>query len=115
VPRVPNLVQALEGLKKAGVWVVGTVVNGGMTPWAADLAGPTCLVLGAEDAGLRPLLAKTCDFLVSLPMKGHVASLNVAAVAAVLCYEAVRQRRLQGPVGSEEKTQRGIDFRAPRT
>jgi 23S rRNA (guanosine2251-2'-O)-methyltransferase len=115
VARVSNLVQALETLKKSGVWVVGTVVRGGLSPWATDLAGPTCVVLGAEDAGLRPLVARTCDFLVSLPMKGRVASLNVAAVAAVLCYEAIRQRGLQAPAGAvAEKLQKGIDFSKPR-
>src|SRR6185437_14156275 len=48
-------VQALEALKKSGVWIIGTSLRGGLTPWAVDLAGPVCLVLGAEDAGLRPL------------------------------------------------------------
>jgi 23S rRNA (guanosine2251-2'-O)-methyltransferase len=93
VARVTNLVHALETLKSAGIWVVGSVVSGGRAPWDTDLSGPLCLVLGGEGGGLRPLVARTCDFLVTLPMKGRLASVNVSAAAAVLCYEVVRQRR----------------------
>jgi 23S rRNA (guanosine2251-2'-O)-methyltransferase len=92
VARVPNLVQSLEILKKEGVWLMGTVVRGGVAPWDADLTGPVCLVLGAEGEGLRPLIARTCDFLLTVPMRGRLGSLNVAAVAAVVCYEVLRQR-----------------------
>ena len=92
VARVTNLVQSLEALKKQGVWIVGAVTRGGVSPWAADLSSPVCLVLGGEGEGLRPLVARTCDRLLTLPMKGRLESLNVAAVAAVLCYEVVRQR-----------------------
>jgi 23S rRNA (guanosine2251-2'-O)-methyltransferase len=90
--RVTNLVQALEVLKKKGVWIIGTTPRGGVSPWDADLRMPVCLVLGGEEGGLRPLVAKTCDLLLTLPMKGKLDSLNVAAVAAVACYEVVRQR-----------------------
>ena len=92
VARVTNLVQSLEALKKEGVWIIGTVAHGGMSPWTADLSGPLCLVLGGEGEGLRPLVARTCDLFLTLPMKGKLGSLNVAAAAAVLCYEVVRQR-----------------------
>lgn len=92
VARESNLVNALEVLKEQGVWIVGSVPAGGQLPWALDLSGPLCLVLGGEGEGLRPLVAKTCDFLVTLPMKGQIASLNVSAAAAVLCYEVLRQR-----------------------
>jgi len=92
VARVTNLVQSLEALKKEGVWIIGTVAHGGMSPWTADLSGPLCLVLGGEGEGLRPLVARTCDLFLTLPMKGRLGSLNVAAAAAVLCYEVVRQR-----------------------
>jgi 23S rRNA (guanosine2251-2'-O)-methyltransferase len=93
VARVTNLVHALDTLKSAGIWIVGSVVSGGRAPWDTDLSGPLCLVLGGEGGGLRPLVARTCDFLVTLPMKGRLASVNVSAAAAVLCYEVVRQRR----------------------
>ena len=92
VARETNLVQALEELKKQGVWTVGAVPTGGKIPWEMDLTGPLCLVLGGEGEGLRPLVARSCDFLTSLPMRGRLGSLNVSAAAAVLCYEVLRQR-----------------------
>jgi len=63
-----------------------------VAPWAADLSGPLCLVLGGEGEGLRPLVARACDILLSIPMAGQVGSLNVSAAGAVLCYEVARQR-----------------------
>jgi 23S rRNA (guanosine2251-2'-O)-methyltransferase len=92
VAREANLVQSLEVIKKEGVWTIGAVPGGGRLPWETDLAGPICLVLGGEGEGLRPLVARTCDLLVSLPMRGRLGSLNVSAAAAVLCYEVLRQR-----------------------
>jgi len=96
VARVTNLVQTLEILKKDGIWIIGTTPRGGASPWATDLCGPLCLVLGGEEGGLRSLVARTCDLLLTLPMKGKLESLNVSAVAAVLCYEVVRQRGKAG-------------------
>ena len=87
-----NLARALEGLKSSGVWVVGAVSEGGEDPWAIDFKVATALVLGAEGTGLRPLVAKSCDRRVKIPMVGQVASLNVSAAGAVLLYEATRQR-----------------------
>ncbi len=95
VARESNLVVALEKLKKQGVWLIGSVVTGGTIVWEADLRGPICLVLGGEEHGLRPLVAQTCDLLVSLPMRGQLGSLNVAGAGAVLCYEVLRQRRVE--------------------
>ena len=92
VARETNLVHALEILKKEGVWTVGAVPTGGKLPWELDMTGPICLVLGGEGEGLRPLVAKSCDFVASLPMRGRLESLNVSAAAAVLCYEVLRQR-----------------------
>ncbi len=92
VARESNLVNALEAMKKEGVWTIGAVPAGGKLPWETDLTGPLCLVLGGEGEGLRPLVARSCDLLVSLPMRGRLGSLNVSAAAAVLCYEVVRQR-----------------------
>jgi 23S rRNA (guanosine2251-2'-O)-methyltransferase len=92
VARETNISQVLDILKKDGVWIVGSVVRGGRAPWAVDLSGPMCLVLGGEGPGLRPLVAKACDFLVSIPMRGQVESLSVGAAAAILCYEVRRQR-----------------------
>jgi 23S rRNA (guanosine2251-2'-O)-methyltransferase len=92
VARVTNMVAALEKLKESGVWIHGTTVADGVEPWAADLRGPVCLVLGSEGEGLRPLVARACDVLLTIPMTGAVGSLNVSAAAAALAYEVIRQR-----------------------
>jgi 23S rRNA (guanosine2251-2'-O)-methyltransferase len=92
VARETNLVTSLEKLKESGIWIYGASAKGGIPPWAADLTGPICLVLGGEGEGLRPLVARTCDVLVSVPMRGGVGSLNVAAAGAAVCYEVARQR-----------------------
>jgi 23S rRNA (guanosine2251-2'-O)-methyltransferase len=92
VARETNLVSALEKIKQSGIWVYGAAVSGGEPPWKVDLTGPLCLVLGGEGDGLRPLVARTCDGLLTVPMTGEVGSLNVAAAGAVLCYEVSRQR-----------------------
>jgi 23S rRNA (guanosine2251-2'-O)-methyltransferase len=93
VARETNLVASLEKLKTLGIWVYGAAVTGGGAPWRADLKGPLCLVLGGEGEGVRTLVARTCDALLTVPMAGQVGSLNVGAAAAVLCYEAARQRQ----------------------
>ncbi len=96
VARETNLVNALEALKKSGVWVFGGVTGSGVPAWGADLTGPVCLVLGSEGEGLRPHVAKACDVLLTIPMRGRVGSLNVAAAGAALCYEVARQRAAGG-------------------
>jgi len=98
VARETNLVNALEALKKSGIWVYGASAGSGVPAWGADLRGPLCLVLGSEGEGLRPLVAKACDVLLTIPMRGKVGSLSVAAAGAALCYEVARQR---GPAGKE--------------
>jgi 23S rRNA (guanosine2251-2'-O)-methyltransferase len=105
VAREANLVTCLEAMKKEGIWVMGAAPTGGDSPWSVDLTGPLCLVLGGEGEGLRPLVARTCDRILTLPMLGRIASVNVAAAAAVLCYEVLRQRRAgrTGPQGMNEK------------
>jgi 23S rRNA (guanosine2251-2'-O)-methyltransferase len=92
VARVSNLAQSLEGLKAERLWVIGSAVQGGEAPWATDLSGPLCLVFGGEGQGLRPIVARACDVLVTLPMHGRVESMSVSAAAAALCYEVLRQR-----------------------
>ena len=92
VARETNLVNALETLKKWGVWVYGAVLEGGVPAWGVDLLGPLCLVLGGEGEGLRPLVTRACDVLLTVPITGRVGSLNVSAAGAVLCYEVARQR-----------------------
>jgi 23S rRNA (guanosine2251-2'-O)-methyltransferase len=97
IARETNLVVALENLKKSAVWIYGATIEGGIAPWRADLSGPLCLVLGSEGQGLRPLVARACDVLLTVPMAGRVGSLNVAAAGAVVCYEVARQRRSSVP------------------
>ena len=92
VARATNLVAALEKLKESGLWIYGTTLGDGVVPWAADLRGPICLVLGSEGEGLRPLVARACDVMLSIPIAGSVGSLNVSAAGAVLAYEVARQR-----------------------
>jgi 23S rRNA (guanosine2251-2'-O)-methyltransferase len=97
VARVPNLADWLGIAKKAGAWVYGAQ-SGARTPYAgADLTGKVVLVLGSEGGGLRRRVAQGCDLLVSIPLRGKVESLNVSAAAAVLLFEAARQRAAGSP------------------
>ena len=93
VARVPNIPALLEQLQKEGVWVFGTAAEGTTTLYSADLKGPAAIVIGSEGEGMTRLVREKCDFLVSIPMKGKISSLNASAAAAILLYEAVRQRR----------------------
>jgi len=93
VARVPNLVRAMEELKEKGLWLVGAEGSGEKPWYAFDFTGPIGIVLGSEGKGLRPLVRKTCDEVLSIPLAGKVNSLNVAAAAAVFLFEVVRQRR----------------------
>ena len=92
VARVPNIPSLLKDLKKQGVWVFGTAANGITGLYDADLKGAAAIVIGSEGDGMTRLAAENCDFLVSIPMKGDLNSLNASASAAILLYEAVRQR-----------------------
>ena len=92
VARVANLTQTIEALKKQGVWVFGTAADADTALYSADLKGPAAIVIGSEGEGMSRLVAESCDFKVSIPMKGHISSLNASAAAAILLYEAVRQR-----------------------
>lgn len=97
VATVVNVARALEELKTAGVWTVGLDGNAPEPYDVIDFKVPTAFVLGAEGTGLRRLVRERCDRLVSIPMRGSVASLNVSAAAAIVLYEAVRQRRAGAP------------------
>ncbi len=93
IARVPNVADAIRALKKARVWVAGADAGDGATPLTqADLKGDLAIVIGEEGRGLSPLVKRECDFLVAIPMYGRIASLNASVAAAVLVYEAVRQR-----------------------
>jgi len=89
---VTNLARTLGELKERNIWVIGTSGDADKSIYQVDLKGPTALVLGAEGPGMRQLTRKTCDELVSIPMKGGVESLNVSVASGVCLYEALRQR-----------------------
>jgi 23S rRNA (guanosine2251-2'-O)-methyltransferase len=89
---VTNLARALDGLKERDVWIVGTDGEAPQSVYTADLKRSLALVLGAEGSGMRRLTRERCDFLVHIPMAGHVESLNVSVAAGVALFEARRQR-----------------------
>lgn len=89
---VTNLARTLNELKERNIWIIGTSDDASKTIYQVDLKGPVALVLGAEGPGMRQLTRKTCDELVSIPMRGAVESLNVSVASAVCLYEAMRQR-----------------------
>jgi 23S rRNA (guanosine2251-2'-O)-methyltransferase len=88
--QVTNLARAIEALQKGGFWVYGAGA-GGDAPEAIDFSGRVALVLGNEGKGIRRNVLEHCDRVVTIPMKGHVDSFNVATAAAILCYEVARQ------------------------
>ena len=92
IARVANLSSALKELKEAGLWVYGTAADGASPLWSTDLTGPIALVIGSEGDGMGRLVRESCDFVLSLPMKGQLNSLNASAAAAVTMYEVLRQR-----------------------
>ena len=94
VARVPNLPALLRELKKQGIWVFGAAAGGTTSLWEADLKLPAAVVIGSEGDGMGRLVEESCDFLVSIPMRGKISSLNASAAAAVLLYETLRQRAL---------------------
>lgn len=96
IARVTNLTAAIEQLKENGVWIFGADAGGDKSLYEADFAGAAAIVIGSEGSGLSRIVREACDFIVSIPMKGRVNSLNASAAAAVLLYEAVRQRLGEG-------------------
>ncbi len=97
VVRVANLRQALEELKKSGVWVLGLDASpDAVSLWQAPLEGPVALVVGSEGTGIRRLVLEGCDIIVSLPLLGRVESLNAAVAGSVALYEVLRRRSVDG-------------------
>lgn len=92
VADVVNIARALEELKAGGVWTVGLDAGAKVQYDAMDLTLPTAIVVGAEGSGLRRLVRERCDTLAAIPMRGQVGSLNVSVAAAIMLFEAVRQR-----------------------
>ncbi len=93
VVKVVNIVNTIKELKKAGLWIAGAEASGETIYWDADFSRPMAIVLGGEDRGVRKLVREHCDYLVSLPQKGKIGSLNVSVAAGSILFEVLRQRR----------------------
>lgn len=92
IARVGNLTETIEKLKKQNIWVCGTDMDTNTYYYNQDLTGPLAIVIGSEGFGMNRLVKKNCDFLVKIPMKGKVTSLNASVSAGIVIYEAVKQR-----------------------
>lgn len=92
VSRVTNLARTVEDLKKRGIWIAGAAMEGTQTYYEADYKGALAIVVGSEGFGISRLLKEKCDFLVSIPMKGEINSLNASVAAGILLMEASKQR-----------------------
>jgi 23S rRNA (guanosine2251-2'-O)-methyltransferase len=91
--RVTNMVQTIQHCKRAGIWIIGLQKEAAQSIYSGDLTESIAIVLGGEQKGIRPLVQMNCDFMVSIPQRGPVGSLNASAAAAVAMYEAFRQRQ----------------------
>jgi len=92
VARVTNLTTAVKELKKAGVWFFAASPDGDKTIWESDFTSATAFVIGSEGSGISRLVSENCDYKIKIPMNGKISSLNASVSAAVLLFEAVRQR-----------------------
>ncbi len=95
VARIGNIVQTIEQLKKAGMWVVGADMDGEQNYYEADLTGPLLVIVGSEGQGIGRLVKEHCDFLVRIPMRGKINSLNASVACSLLLYEVLRQREMK--------------------
>ena len=95
IARVTNINDSIEQLKKAGLWICGTDIDTKKYYYNQDLTGPIGIVIGNEGRGMSEKTKKNCDFLVKIPMKGKISSLNASVSAGIVVYEAVKQRSLK--------------------
>jgi 23S rRNA (guanosine2251-2'-O)-methyltransferase len=95
VAKVTNISQTIGYLKEKGLWIIGTDMDGEKPYYEADFTGPVALVVGNEGEGMGRLVKDSCDYVVKLPMKGKIPSLNAAVSGAVVIYEALKQRILK--------------------
>ncbi len=94
VVQVANLVNTIRELKEKGMWIAGMAADADQSLFKSDLTGPLAIVIGGEEKGIRPLVRKNCDFLISIPQEGLIDSLNASVAGAVVMYEAYRQRTI---------------------
>lgn len=90
--RITNITDTIKTLKKKNVWVIGTDLSAGNSVFSTDLTVPLAVIIGSEGKGIRPLVRKNCDLLVSIPQSGPLGSLNASAAGAIVMYEVFRQR-----------------------
>ncbi|MDM8518184.1 RNA methyltransferase, partial [Desulfobacterales bacterium HSG16] len=100
--KVTNLVKTIEALKKAGIWVFGLDRHGKDSIFQQDLSEGIAIVTGGEEKGIRPLVRKHCDHLVSIPQQGPLNSLNASVAGAVAMYEAFRQWELKKAIRNKK-------------
>ena len=93
VSRETNMVQTIKQLKEKGIWIYGMEKNAENSVFTSDLTGPAALIIGSEKSGIRPLVKKNCDFLISIPQLGPIESLNASVAGAVVMFEVLRQRQ----------------------
>jgi 23S rRNA (guanosine2251-2'-O)-methyltransferase len=96
VAKVSNIAQTIDALKDKGIWVIGADMEGSQPYYRADFTGKIALVIGSEGKGIGRLIKEKCDYLVNIPMRGSVGSLNASVAASILMYEAMKQRELKG-------------------
>ena len=92
IARVTNITDAIDKLKKEGLWICGTDINTDKNYYNQDLTGPIGIVIGNEGKGISDKVKKNCDFLVKIPMRGRVTSLNASVSTGIIIYEALKQR-----------------------
>ena len=92
IARVNNINETINTLKKEGIWICGTDMDTNKYYYNQDLTGPLAIVIGSEGFGMSRLVKENCDFLIKIPMKGKITSLNASVSAGIVVYEAVKQR-----------------------
>lgn len=95
IAKVSNIANTIEELKKRGIWIYGADMEGEQDYFQKDLTGPIAIVVGSEGKGIGRLIKEKCDFIVKIPMKGKVSSLNASVAASVMMYEVLRQRSIR--------------------
>ena len=97
IARVTNMARTVTLLKERGLWIIGADQAAQQTLYTSDLTGPAAFVIGSEHKGIRPLVKKKCDMLISIPLTGPIQSLNASVAAGIFVYEAYRQRQMLTP------------------
>ncbi len=96
IARVNNLTEAIKYLKDKGIWICGTDISTDTYYDKQDFTGPIAIIIGSEGFGMSRLVKENCDFLVKIPMKGNITSLNASVSAGIVIYEAVKQKKNKG-------------------